>query len=316
MNTISLDEIVDFEQYDKSHPEHANVIPAHVFADVVVDYYDGNLSRRGLPLPWSKTHGKVSIRPGEVSVWAGINGSGKSLLLNQIIMQAMRNNETACIASMEMKPHVTMARMTRQACGAIPREHYTRLFHQWLEGRLWLYDQQGVVDSKRILSVMRYCQQGLMQNGKPVRIKHFVIDSLMKCGIDSDDYNRQKRFIDEICAHARDFGVHVHLVAHERKGESSRKIGDKFSIKGASEIADQVDNVFIVWRNKDKEENAQVEFPDDDLQQQPDCVIRCDKQRHGEWEGKIALWYDKDSQQYVAYQNAPYIDFMGSGEKS
>lgn len=308
MNRI-LPQEVDFSQYDKS-PEGANVIPASSYVDIVADYYAGRLGHRGLSLPWSKTHGKVSLRPGEVSIWAGINGSGKSLLLNQIAMQAMKHDETVCIASMEMKPHTTMVRMTRQACGGVPHEPFTRKFHNWTDGRLWIYDQQGVVEAKRILQVLRYCDTGLKQNGQRVRIKHFVIDSLMKCGIGVDDYNRQKGFVDELCAHARDTGVHIHLVAHERKGESSRKMGDKFSVKGASEIVDQVDNVFIVWRNKDKEENAHESFPDAEVQQQPDCVVRCDKQRNGEWEGKILLWYDKDSQQYVAERGAPHIDFM------
>ncbi len=300
---------IDFSKYEKSE-ESANVIPAYAYSEIVVDYFAGRLGHAGLRLPWSKTHGKVSLRPGEVSIWAGINGSGKSLLLNQIAMQAMKHDEPVCIASMEMKPHVTMARMTRQCMGGIPHEHTTRKFHEWTDGKLWIYDQQGVVQSKRILQVMEYCQKGLMQAGKKVKIRHFIIDSLMKCGLGVDDYNAQKSFIDQLCAHARDNGVHVHLVAHERKGESSRKMGDKFSIKGASEIADQVDNVFIVWRNKDKEENAHEQFPDPEIQQQPDCVVRCDKQRNGEWEGKIALWYERDSQQYVACHGDPHIDFM------
>ena len=306
---MNLIEPIDFTPYEKSS-EAANLIPAYAFSDVVADYFAGRLGHGGLSLPWSKTHGKIALRPGEVSIWAGINGSGKSLLLNQISMQAMMHNEPVCIASMEMKPHVTMARMNRQAAGAIPSDSFIRQFHDWTDGKLWLYDQNGVVESKRILAVMRYCDRGLKRAGQSVKIKHFVIDSLMKCGIGVDDYNRQKAFVDELCAHARETGVHVHLVAHERKGETSRKLGDKFSVKGASEIVDQVDNVFIVWRNKDKEENAQEQFPDPDLQQQPDCIVRCDKQRNGEWEGKIALWYHKPSMQYVAQYGAGPINFL------
>lgn len=314
MNRITPEQI-DFSQYEKS-PEAAHVIPAYAFVDVVADYYAGRLGSKGLPLPWGKTHGKISLRPGEVSIWAGINGSGKSLLLNQIIMQAMKHNEPACIASMEMKPHRTMIRMVRQAAGGFPHEQFNRKFHDWTNGRLWMYDQQGTVEAKRIMQVLRYCEHGLKHRGEKVRIKHFVIDSLMKCGIGVDDYNRQKAFVDELCAHARDSDMHIHLVAHERKGESSRSMGDKFSVKGASEIVDQVDNVFIVWRNKNKEENSHEQFPDAEVQKQPDCVVRCDKQRNGEWEGKILLWYDRDSQQYVAEDGAPHIDFMYRPEEA
>lgn len=310
MKTFDVDEI-DFSKYESDHPESAHVLPAYAFSEIVIDAFAGRMGTRGIPLPWSKTHGNISLRPGEVSVWAGINGSGKSLVLNQIIMNAMRFDETCCIASMEMKPYLTMKRMTRQAAGTrVPDDEFIRRFHRWTDGKLWLYDQLGVVKSERIMSVMRYCQDGLRNNGEPVKIKHFVIDSLMKCGIAVDDYNRQKAFIDQLCAHARDYGVHVHLVAHERKGESSRKMGDKFSVKGASEIIDQVDNAFIFWRNKDKEEESQKPDPDDDVLSQPDAVLRCDKQRHGEWEGKVALWFDPESQQYTGDNRRMPIDFL------
>jgi twinkle protein len=306
-------EDIDFSEYEVAHPEHAHVIPASAYVDVVLDHLSGKLGVSGRPLPWSKTQNKISLRPGEVSVWAGINGSGKSLLLNQIILNAIRLGDKACIASMEMKPWRTMERMTRQASMRSHQpESFVRRFHDWLDGKLWLYDQQGTVKSKRILSVMRYCQDGLMHNGEKTKVQHFVIDSLMKCGIAGDDYNTQKDFVDELCAFARDTNIHVHLVAHERKGESSRKMGDKFSIKGASEIADQVDNVFICWRNKDKEEESQLPESqrDQDTMKQPDQMIRCDKQRNGEWEGKIALWFDKDSMQYVGSEKDGPIDFL------
>jgi twinkle protein len=307
---------IDFAAFEKRYPEHAKVIPAWAYADTVVDAFHGAETTLGLGLPWSKTHSHIRLRPGEVSVWSGINGSGKSLLLNQVMLTAMVHGERCVLASMEMQPHTTLSRLTRQAVGVrAPSETAIRTFHRWTDGKLWLYVQQGTVDSKRMLSVLRYCHEALRHEGEKVRLNHFVVDSLMKCGIAPDDFNRQKAFVDELCTFARDSGIHVHLVAHERKGESSRNLGDKFSIKGTSEISDQVDNIFIVWRNKDKEEEAQVPSPNPAKLDGPDAVVRCDKQRHGEWEGKILLWYDRDSLQYVAAEGLrpiPYIDKIES----
>jgi len=315
MNYLNPNEI-DFAAFEKRYPEHAKVIPAWAYADTVVKNFHGVETSPGLCLPWSKTHSQVRLRPGEVSVWSGINGSGKSLLLNQVMMNAMVHGEPCVLASMEMRPDKTLSRLTRQAVGVrIPSEAAIRAFHHWTDGKLWLYVQQGTVDSRRMLSVLRYSHEALQHEGEKVRIRHFVIDSLMKCGIDPDDYSRQKVFIDELCAFARDSGIHVHLVAHERKGESSRRLGDKFSIKGTSEISDQVDNIFIIWRNKDKEEETQMPAADPARLAEPDAVVRCDKQRHGEWEGKILLWYDRDSMQYVAAEGLrpiPYIDKIES----
>ncbi len=314
MNYLDANEI-DFTTYEKAWPEKANVIPAWAYVDHVIDRFYGDHDH-GLTLPWSKTNHQIRLRPGEVSVWAGINGSGKSLLLNQIILQAMSHGESCVIASMEMSPGRTMQRMNRQAIGVrLPTEEAIRSFHSWTDGKLWLYIQQGMVNSRRMMSVLRYCHEAMKNEGQKVTIKHFVIDSLMKCGIAVDDYNRQKSFVDELCTFARDTGIHIHLVAHERKGESSRKIGDKFSIKGASEIIDQVDNAFIFWRNKDKEEESHKAIPDQETLLEPDAILRCDKQRHGEWEGKITLWYHPDSMQYVASDGLRPIDFIGLSNK-
>jgi twinkle protein len=144
---------------------------------------------------------------------------------------------------------------------------------------------------------MRYCSDKL-------KINHFVIDSLMKCGIAEDDYNRQKAFVDQLCAHAKDTGMHVHLIAHSRKSQDEYAVPGKMDVKGSGAITDQVDNVLTVWRNKRKELEigklvAKNQDIPDDLREQPDAMVICDKQRHGEWEGRIALWFDTKSFQYL-----------------
>ena len=81
-----------------------------------------------------------------------------------------------------------------------------------------------------------------------------------------------------------------------RKGESEYKIPNKFDIRGASEIADQVDNIFIIHRNREKEDNN----GDKD---EPDCILKVAKQRHFSWEGKFSLWFHKESGQYTGDPN-------------
>ena len=158
--------------------------------------------------------------------------------------------------------------------------------------------------------MLKYCHQALLSEGKRIRIHHFVIDSFMKCGIKMDDYNRQASFVNELHAFAKDTGIHIHLIAHSRKTDTSRKQMDKFDIKGASEITDQVDNVMTVWRNKRKEDEAVRPSPDAEVLKEPDAILICDKQRHGEWEGKIALWFHAPSMQFVGSNGARPIEFF------
>ena len=49
------------------------------------------------------------------------------------------------------------------------------------------------------------------------------------------------------------------------------------------------ENVCIVWKNKKKA--AQVEKGEHVEKMIPDGLVVVEKQRHGEWEGKINLWY-------------------------
>ncbi len=288
---IVKDDQVDFQKYLEAPAEAAQLRPASDWCQSVVDrFYDDRVQQQ-TRLPWSKTHGNVRLRPGEVTIWAGINGHGKSLILNHIMLSVMDQGDRVCIASMEMKPEATLFRMTRQATAQNePSIPYIKQFHRWTDGKLWIYDHHGTIKRDRVMSVLRYASDEL-------KIRHFVIDSLMKCGINTDDYNSQKAFIDQLCAHAKDTGTHVHLVAHARKGQSETQAIDKFDVKGASEITDQVDNVFTIWRNKNKEMEMQ-RGGETRLEKEPDCVLTCSKQRHGEWEGKIPLWFNQKSMQY------------------
>lgn len=305
--TYARIEELDVDLWADYKREKKKVVPAFVYSNLVKNFFYGEHADKGLLLPWSKTHEHIKLRPGEVSIWAGVNGHGKSMLLNQVMLQAMANDERVCIASFEMRPEKTLGRMSRQAaCAARPSPEFIEAFHDWMEGRLWIYDHQGTAKSRQVLAVLKYCSYGLLDRGNNAPIAHMVIDSLMKCGIGVDDYNRQKDFLDELCAHARDSGMHIHLVAHSRKTESERKIMDKFDVKGTGEITDQVDNVFSIWRNKRKEdESHKANNRDPEVMKEPDALLICSKQRNGEWEGKVGLYFHKPSLQYTASEGRP-----------
>jgi twinkle protein len=303
---------IDWDAYaSDSDDGRADVRPASEWADDVIDYFHGHQEIVGQPTPWEKVGEKVMFRPGEVTLWAGVNGHGKSGALNYVMLNAMVGGGKSCIASFEMMPQVTMRNLNRQAVGAFcPTMEAIRSFHRWTDDRLWLYAHRGQVTPDRLLAVTRYCR-------KELGLDHMVIDSLMKCGMAPDDYAGQKNFVDALCVLARDTGIHIHLVHHVRKSEREFDMPDKFSVKGAGEITDLVDNVLIVFRNKRKE--AQLEGEKDPVKLEqiaeiPDTFLICAKQRHFSWEGKISLWFDKDSQQLLERPNAGrrYIDFGAS----
>ena len=120
----------------------------------------------------------------------------------------------------------------------------------------------------------------------------------MKCGIPSDDYTKQKTFVDRLQNIAHCFGPHIHLVAHARKQDQSDERPPRLhDIKGASEIADMVENVCIVWRNKAKEKDQNVK------KESPDAMFIVEAQRNADgWIGSVPLWFDPHSVKFTDNQ--------------
>jgi twinkle protein len=302
MNLITEDNF-DFSKYLEDTDPKIKVKPAAVFVQELIDSLGKQNTEPRAYLPWDKTHSLFQFRPGEVTLWAGVNGQGKSMITGLVALSLCTQGERVCIASFEMKPRKTIERMARQWSGDNPNGEWAqsaeavagfRDLYEQFKGwatNLWLYDQQGTVRTEKLIAVIRYCASEL-------KLTHFFIDSLMKCVKDEDDYNGQKAFIDEVTAIARDTGMHIHVVHHIRKLSSEDQLPDKHDVKGSGSITDQVDNLLLVWRNKRKE--AEVESGKMVSADTPDARLICAKQRNGEWEGRIALWFHRDSQQYLA----------------
>lgn len=288
---------LDFTGYymDEQTPEH-KISPGSSWRSEVIDhFYKPEDSVPEVRLGWKKTHADFVLRPAEVTLWAGINGHGKSQIIGQVGLDLMCQQERICIASLELAPVRVMARMVRQANGSgLPPRDYINNFHSWTDGRLWLYDHVGSSDPRTMLAVIRYAIDKFA-------IKHFFIDNLAKVIAGEDSYNEQKNFVNALCTIAHDTGAHIHLALHIKKKENEDSVPGKFDIKGSGAITDLVDNVFIVWRNKAKE--AKVREGDHSMSDMPDAIIAMEKQRNGEHEGRYGLWFDPSSFQYVEHRH-------------
>jgi twinkle protein len=120
------------------------------------------------------------FRPGEVTVWTGYNGHGKSLLLNQVLLGLMLAGERACVFSGEMTPQRQGKRIAKQIGGLDrPAPGYLDFIGEWLRDRMWLFALVGTASIDRLLTVFGYAY-------KRYGIRHCVIDSLMMTDVQAD----------------------------------------------------------------------------------------------------------------------------------
>lgn len=246
------------------------------------------------------------FRPREITIWTGYKGHGKSALLSQVLLRFMQTGKKVFVCSPEFHPVELLYRFLVQCIGGDdPTEEEADVLIDFLASRLWLYDVQASLKPGDVPALCRW----VMEHIKP---DHIVIDSLMKCGLPPDDYSGQKRLVDQIQTVAHQNDVHIHLVAHARKGQSDDRPAKLHDIKGASEIADLAENVVSVWRNKPKEQKASRGDHDP---ADPDALFVVEAQRNcGGWVGTVPLWFqrsamifreaDRDFRDYVSLGRA------------
>ena len=266
---------------------------------------------RGAKLPWQNTHGLIRFREGEVSIWAGINGHKKSMLLGMVMMWFART-ERVGISSFEMPITDTQERLVYQAAGCKPSINFARQWGAWNHERICYYNQMDTVPSYRVLGSIYYM-------AKEMGCKHIKVDSLTKCGLPAGDGDAEKKFMDTLSAAAKALKIHIHLVAHVRKpahgGEAYRPT--KFDVRGAGELTDLTDNLLIVWKDKKREgiarkiqAGATVTMDEKEyFNNNPDQRLICEKQRHGKWEGQIALWFHENSLQFLPNDSNRVLPF-------
>lgn len=256
------------------------------FEDQVQNLFRMGTQLFGTPTAWKGLDKKLKgWRGGEVTIWSGRNGSGKSTILNQHILDIASKDVKSCIYSGEMPPerYLRWAVVQRtQNDGPSPRSIKEAM--QWMDGKIYILNITSGVLPDKLLSDFEYA-------ARRYDVKHFVVDSLMKVSLDSkDEYNSQKEFVGRLCQFAQKFDVHVHIVAHPRKTASDDDAPGKVDVKGSSHITDLAANVIVMNRTSDEIKEAMK------LKKKPvtvsDAQLYLKKNREFGIEGKVHLWFN------------------------
>lgn len=250
------------------------------------------------------------FRGGEVTLWTGINGHGKSLLLSQVELGLMQQGARFAVFSGELKPVKQLKRMLKQAAGLDrPSVPFIKAITRWLREQCWVFNHLGTANLDRLIEVFTYAHRRYGCN-------HFVIDSLMMTDVPDDGpraNTAQKEAVAKLCAFAKQFDVHVHLVAHPRKGKDESAGPGKMDVAGSGHITNGVDNIFSVW--KAKKDEAQ---PSEDGSL--DAKLELMKQREdGIQNYTLKLWFNRDTMQFRSssrWRPLSYVEFSSMEEET
>lgn len=264
--------------------------PSSFTQDLVDMFYPQAGQRLGYAMPYQSLGDQLLFRQAELTIWTGASGAGKSQILSDCVVDWVRQGSMVCLSSLEMKPQQTLKRMAKQVVGT--DRPTTGAIHdamQFLDTGLILYTLTGKAKMDALLEVFDYCRS-------KYGCDQFVIDSLMRLGIAGDDYNGQEGAIFRLVDWVMERGVHVHLVAHSRKGERGA-VPETEDIKGAMEIGANAFNILTIWRNRKLEEGNESD--------KAPVVLNVAKQRNGDFEGKVGLWFNQACYQYRSARDNP-----------
>ena len=279
------------------------VRPADVW-DRVLDLYfpDDRKVEQGDPLPY-RFPAEFRFRPGELTVWQGYTGSGKTQVLNNCLVYWAREwKRRYCVASLEVDAADTFWYQARIWSGRRKPETEAESNRQ----RDWLHEWGSAyyhVGAAALEDIFRIFEYEARRRGA----WHFVLDSLMRvAGVRSDDYDGQKEVCDQCIEFARRYRVHVHLVCHSKKPDARHPVEkcwpSKYDISGSAALANLPHNIVCVWRNKGKEDALnEADLMPEGLEREEclaqwkgreDTLLIVQKNRKTGGEGEKRLWFD------------------------
>lgn len=282
-----------FEEAEALDPE--GLRRAGSYLDRVVNlFWPAHEQHVGYSMPYSGLYGRLLFRPAEVTLWSGDTGSGKSQIISDCVPKWVQEGSRVCIASFEMKPEWTLKRMLKQTGGVDrPPAPYIKDLLAYLDTGVLLYEKVGKSGVDALLEIFDYARA-------KYGCDQFVIDSLMRLGIQADDYNGQEQAVFRLVDWAIAKNVHLHLVAHARKGSHDRGAPEAQDVKGAMEIGANVFNIVTIWRNRKVEDEQGDPAMRPDMTDDPGVTLNVAKQRNGDFEGKVKMFFNTRTYQYFS----------------
>ena len=246
------------------------------------------------------------LQKGSVSVLSGLRGAAKSTVLSQIMLNVVNSGHNVICYSGELSSKNFSKWMLLQAAGihhvaasnrfrnswVVDSDETKMKIADWMDGHFWLFNN-SYGNKFSALAKM------LQRQANIVKADFIVLDNLMALDLDSksDKYDAQTQFVWELKNIAKVCNVHVLFVAHPRKASGFLRLND---ISGSGNIANIVDNAFIIHRNNTDFDKAITDYLGKKKSQYIadgcDNVIEiCKDRENGTQDFFIPLWFEPET---------------------
>lgn len=201
---------------------------------------------------------------GELTVWTGRRGEGKSTLIGQLLTTAIDQGRKVCAYSGELPAWRFKDWASLQAAG--PQNitahedgetgktfysvapHLQKRIDAWWDARFILYDL-GISSAHDEDSILDAFTLAFRKYGCDVFLVDNIMTARLKGTKDADYYRAQSSFAGRLVSFAKRYNVHVHLVAHPRK--TTNKSLEADDVGGTGDITNRADNVLSLKRMPD-----------------------------------------------------------------
>lgn len=265
-NEIIKDFLNSFEEIEKNLNEHKYIVS---LADVKnIDYHKREKVKSGIVDIDKKIGG---FYMGEVSIWTGKTGQGKSTFVNQMVCESINQNYPVCLYSgelinsqlqnwinLQLAGEENIMKLIDEETGKINygiTKQLAKQIQDWYRDKLFIYNNEFELNSVNHASIVDIFKKAYQKYG----CKVFVVDNLMSARFinksKDDYYTQQSCFVGELVAFAKSNNVHVHIIAHPKKTNNENLESE--DISGTMDIANRADNVFVISKI-DKNKNPEV----------------------------------------------------------
>ncbi|KAG9298777.1 hypothetical protein G9A89_012845 [Geosiphon pyriformis] len=183
-------------------------------------------------------------RPGELTIFTGPTGIGKTTILSQLSLDYCRSGVSTLWGSFEI-PNVRLAKkMLQQFAGReLSPEEFFSATERFQQLPMYFLKFFGSTDLTTVVDAMDHAIYAF-------DVQHVIIDNLQFMSSEQgrfyDRWELQDRIVNTFRKFATERSVHITLVVHPKKDD--REFLDLNSVFGSAKITQEADNVIIVQR--------------------------------------------------------------------